>query len=147
MAVSLDPREAPARRERKGHYLTGDETSIRRLAEEVGFRYRYDASTGLYAHAAGIMLLTPSGRMSRYFFGIDFSARDLRLGLVEASEGRIGSLAERLTLLCLRYDASTGRYSLTVLAVVRIASALGALALGTAVVLMARRRKARDGRA
>ena len=154
VAVSVDPQEAPGlaagRRRGKGHYLTGDETSIRRLAEEVGFRYRYDAGTGLYAHAAGIMLLTPSGRISRYFYGIEFSARDLRLGLVEASEGRIGTLAERLTLLCLRYDASTGRYSVAVLAVVRLASALGALSLAAAVILLARRerrRRARDGRA
>jgi protein SCO1 len=96
------------------------------------------------------MLLTPSGRMSRYFYGIEYSARDLRLGLVEASEGRIGSLTERLTLLCLRYDPATGRYSLAVLAAVRLAGALGALALGLTVFLLTRRerrRKARDGRA
>jgi len=154
VAVSLDPREPPGRaverRRGKGHYLTGEEPAVRRLAEEVGFRYRYDAGTGLYAHAAGIMVLTPTGRVSRYFYGIEFSARDLRLGLVDASEGRIGSLAERLTLLCLRYDAATGRYSLAVLAAVRLAGALGALALAATILLLARRerrRKARHGRA
>ena len=145
VAVSLDPKETPGARRGKGRFLTGDEPAIRRLAEEAGFRYRYDEKTGLYAHAAGIMVLTPSGRLSRYFYGIQFSARDLRLGLVEASDGGIGSLADTLTLLCLRYDAASGRYSLAVLAVVRVGGGLGAASLAAAVFFLVRRERRRKG--
>ena len=96
------------------HFLTGDETSIQRLTQSVGFRYSYDAQTGEFAHAAGIIILTPQGRTSRYFYGIDFSPRDVRLGLIEAAAAKIGSPIDQLLLFCYHYDPLTGKYSLLV---------------------------------
>jgi protein SCO1/2 len=145
VTVSFDPREtaelAAAKKrsyvEKYGrdgaeagwHFLTGDKPQIDALAEAVGFRYRYVEKEDLYAHASGIMVLTPQGRVSRYFYGISYSPRDLRLGLVEASQNKIGSPADKaLLLLCLHYDAKTGTYT-TVMGWVRAASALTVVAL------------------
>ncbi len=155
VTVSFDPRETPdlarGRKERSidlygrpaaapgWHFLTGDEASIRSLTSAVGFRYAWDADLKQYAHPTGIVVLTPQGRIARYFFGVEYAARDLRLGLVEAAAGRIGSVADRLLLLCYQYDPRSGRYSAKALGAVRVAGVLTVLGLGAFIVTMVRR--------
>ncbi len=94
------------------HFLTGKQDAIKRLADAVGFHYKYDPITKQFAHASGIMVLTPEGKMARYYYGIDYKPRDLRLGLVEASTNKIGSPADELLLFCFHYDPMTGKYGL-----------------------------------
>jgi protein SCO1/2 len=156
--VSLDPRETPDEARKKKNvlvnrygrretasgwrFLTGEETSIRRLAAAVGFRYAVDGR-GQYAHAAGLFVLAPGGRVSRALYGVEFAPRDLRLALVEASEGRIGTLGDRLLLLCYRYDPESGTYAAWALASVRIAGAVTVVALGGFLLTMWRRERRR----
>jgi protein SCO1/2 len=121
------------------HFLTGDEPAIRRLADAVGFRYVYDPNTNQYAHSAGIMVLTPTGRVARYFYGLEYSSRDLRWGLVEASENRIGSVADSVNLLCFAYDPMTGKYGVPVMRTLRVGALLTMATLGGFVFLMLRR--------
>jgi protein SCO1 len=121
------------------HFLTGDEPQIQKLTQSVGFRYSHDAHTGEFAHAAGIVILTPQGKTSRYFYGIDFSPRDVRLGLIEAAADKIGSPIDQLLLFCYHYDPTTGKYNLLVGRVIQIAGAFTVLALGTFIILMLRR--------
>ena len=109
------------------HFLVGKEDSIRRLAGEVGFRYVYDPATNEFAHASGFVVLTPSGVLSRYFYGLENAAGDVRLAIVESSEGRVGTLADQVLLLCYHYDPTTGRYGFAILGALR---ALGALTVG-----------------
>jgi protein SCO1/2 len=110
-------------------FLTGDEASIRKLTNAAGFRYSFDAASKQWAHASGVMVLTPEARISRYFYGVEYSARDLRLGLVEASQGAIGSRTEAFLLYCFHYDPTTGKYSLAILRIVRIAGVATLLAI------------------
>ena len=161
VAVSIDPTETPDLAARKKaeylrryaksstgwHFLTGAEPQIRQLAEAVGFRYAYDPRTKQYAHASAIMVLTPGGRLSRYFYGIEYAPRDLRLGLVEASENKIGSPADQLLLYCYHYDPSTGKYSAIVMNIVRLAGALTLLLFGSLLIWMWRRDLGRSRRA
>lgn len=116
------------------HFLTGEDDQIKRLAQAVGFRYAYDPDSHQYAHASGIMVLTPEGKISRYFYGIQYPERDLRLGLVEASEGKIGSPVDQVLLFCYHYDPHTGKYGLLISRVIQLAGAitvlLGGIALG-----------------
>jgi protein SCO1/2 len=123
------------------HFLTGDAEEVRRVADAVGFNYRYDPGTDQYAHAAGIVLMTPEGKASRYLFGIEYAPRDVRLALVEASENRIGSAIDQVLLFCLRYDPAKGQYSAAILNLLRVAGALTALSLAIFVVAMLRREK------
>ena len=123
------------------HFLTGDEPAIRALADAVGYRYVYDPDTDQYAHGAGIMVLTPGGRVARYFYGLEYSARDLRWGLVEASEGKIGSLADVVQLLCYAYDPMSGKYGVPIMRTLRVAAVLTLLSLGGFVLLMLRRER------
>lgn len=136
IAISIDPTETPelAREKqvaylesyaRKGdtagfHFLTGSEPSIKAVTQAVGFDYQYMPTTGEFAHAASIYVVTPLGQLSRYFFGVEYSSRDLRLALVEAADQKIGSFVDQLMLFCYRYDPSTGKYSAEALAVVRL---------------------------
>jgi protein SCO1/2 len=152
ITVSIDPTETPDLAAAKKqtyveevgdaaandgwHFLTGDQEPIRRLADAVGFRYVYDAETEQYAHAAGIMIVTPAGRLARYFYGIDFPPRDVRLALVEASEGRVGSVVDRLLLLCYQYDPATGRYGPLTVRLVQAGGVLILIVLGTFIILM-----------
>lgn len=167
VTVSIDPREGPPlAAEKKRSYLeqygrvgagegwrflTGGEESIASLSRAAGFRYHYDAATDQYAHGSGIMVLTPDGRLSRYLLGIEYSARDLKLALMEASRGRVGSLADRVLLLCYRYDPASGRYGLAIMTALRIGAVLTLLALGGFVARSVRgerrRRSAPAGRA
>ena len=164
VAVSFDPREgaelAAAKKasymkrygrdgaESGWHFLTGSESSIEALAGAVGFRYRWEEASGQWAHGAGITVLTPKGVVSRYFYGIEYGVRDLRLGLVEASSHRIGNLADQLMLLCYQYDPMTGRYGAIALNSIRAGGVVtvGALAAFILVMLRRERRAANPGR-
>jgi protein SCO1/2 len=146
VTVSFDAREKPelaaakkqhcvesfgrAGAEQGWHFLTGDQPSIDRLTQAVGFRYRYDAATDQFAHASGIMLLTPQGKVSRYFYGLSYHPRDVRLGLVEASRGVVGTPVDQVLLLCFRYDPAQGKYTAAVMNGVRAGGALTLLVLG-----------------
>jgi protein SCO1 len=121
------------------HFLTGDEAQIKALAQAVGFRYAYDPASGQFAHPSGIMLLTPAGKIARYFYGISYPARDLRLGLVEASHEKIGSPIDQILLYCYHYDPATGRYGLLISRVIKAAGALTVLSLGLVIAILFRR--------
>jgi protein SCO1/2 len=125
------------------HFLTGEQQSIAALTDAVGFRYAYDSSIRQYAHAAAILVLTPGGRIDRYFYGVIYPARDVRLGLVEASEGKIGTLTDHALLYCYQYDPMTGKYGMVVINVLRVAGGLTALALGIFMTLMFLRERKR----
>jgi protein SCO1/2 len=127
------------------HFLTGDADAIAQVTETVGFRYVHDERSGQYAHAAGIVVLTPGGVVARYFFGIDYPARDLRLGLVEASEGKVGSVVDQVLLYCFQYDPSTGTYSAVVLRIVRLGGVLSLV--GFALLFWTLRRREHTRRA
>jgi protein SCO1/2 len=162
VTVSFDPRDTPAmaaakkktyleRYPRSGaeagwHFLTGEQEPIHRLTEAVGFRYTYDARNDQFAHASGIMILTPGGRISRYFYDINYSPRDVRLGLVEASENRIGSPVDHILLYCFHYDPAEGKYGAVIMNFVRLGGVLTVLAIGTFLFIMWRqeRRKLRQ---
>jgi len=121
------------------HFLVGDETSIRPLMDAIGFRYAWDADASQYAHASGLVVLTPGGRISHYFYGVEFPPKDLRLALVEASDERIGSVVDQLILFCFHYDPATGRYSRLALNAVRAGGVLTLVALGLFIWLALRR--------
>lgn len=120
------------------HFLTGDTDSIRRLTEAVGFRYNYDASIKQYVHATGLIVLTPQGRIARYFYGIQYPAGSLRLGLVEASLGKIGSPVDAVLLYCCQYDPQTGKYSLVIARALQVGAAITILSLGGLMLVMFR---------
>jgi protein SCO1 len=120
------------------HFLTGDEPQIRALASALGFRYAYDPETKQFAHASAIMILTPEGRISRYLYGIQFPSRDLRLGLVEASAGKIGTPIDQVLLFCYHYDPVTGKYGLLISRVIQAAGLLTILAIGIMFFLLRR---------
>jgi protein SCO1/2 len=103
------------------HFLTGDDANVKRLTDAVGFRYTWDEQTKQFAHASGIMIATPEGKLARYFYGIDYPPKDLRLGLVEASANKIGSPVDALMLYCYHYDPSTGKYGVVIMNVIRLA--------------------------
>jgi protein SCO1/2 len=111
------------------HFLTGDQANISKLTEAVGFRYYYDEATKQFAHASGIMVATPHGKLSRYFYGIEYAPRDLRLGLIESSANKIGSPADQLLLYCYHYDPATGKYGAAVMKIMRIAGVITVLAI------------------
>ena len=123
------------------HFLTGDQTSIDAVAKAAGFRYNFDPKSGQYAHASAIMVATPEGKIAQYFYGIEYSPKDLRLALVEASQNKIGNVVDQVLLLCFHYDPSTGRYSATVLNVVKLAGISTVLGLGLFMFISLRREK------
>jgi protein SCO1/2 len=153
--VSFDPHDTPEIAARKKtsavsrygcegtgqgwHFLTGSEESIQSVTRAAHFRYTFDQRTGLFAHASGILLLTLDGRISRYFYGIDFPPRDIRLGLVDASAGKIGSPIDHVLLYCYQYDPTTARYGATILGIIRIAGILTAAALILGILICRRR--------
>jgi protein SCO1 len=124
------------------HFLTGDQASIDALTQAVGFRYTYDEPSKQFAHASAIMVLTPDGKVSRYFYGLEYSSRDLRLGLIEASQNKIGTLADAVTLLCFHYDPATAKYGLVVMTLVRAGGILTLIILGSYIVMKLRRERA-----
>jgi protein SCO1/2 len=155
LTISIDPTDKPliaeARQEmytgmygRQGaaqgwHFLTGEDSQIKQLASAVGFRYAFDPDSKQYAHASAIIVLTPEGKISRYLYGIQYPHRDLRLALVEASEGKIGSPVDSILLFCYHYDPHTGKYGLLISHVIQASGGLTVLALGILIVVLSRR--------
>ena len=162
VSVSFDPRDTPAGARAKKepyvarygrptgaagwHFLTGPPASIAGLTEAVGFRYAWDEKIGQFAHASAIYVATPDGRLSRYFYGIEYAPRDLRLALVEASDGKIGTPVDQLLLYCYHYDPAAGRYGAVVMNMVRVAGVAAVAVLVTFLTLMWRRDRRRDAR-
>jgi protein SCO1 len=120
------------------HFLTGSEAAIAALTQAAGFQYQYDAQNDQFAHPAAIMTLTPAGKISQYYYGIDYAPRDLRLGLVEASNGQIGTLVDEALLYCYRYNPQTGKYSAIISRVLRISGAVWLAMVGALLVVMFR---------
>jgi len=121
------------------HFLTGSKESIAALTKAANFRFAYDEKNHLFAHASGILLLTPDGRISRYFYGVEFPGRDVRLGLVDASAGKIGSPVDHALLFCFHYDPSTARYSASILKIMRVGAIFTVLALVSGMLIFRRR--------
>jgi protein SCO1 len=162
VTVSFNPNETPAiaaakkkdyitRYGRPGaatgwHFLTGPPASINALTKAVGFQYQYDPKIQQYAHVTAIMVLTPQGRISRYFYGVDFPPKDLRMGLVEASEGRIGNVVDQVLLYCYHYNPQTGKYGAMVTNMLRLGGAVTILLLGGMILILFRLDKAAQQR-
>ena len=157
ITVSIDPRDKAADAARmkdkyikrygrldsaKGwHFLTAHETAIKRLTDAVGFQFQYDSKMDQFAHGAALLVLTPDGRTSRYFYGFEYKPRDLRLAIVEASEGKIGSVADQLLLLCFHYDPAIGKYSRNAMLFARAGGVATMFALGGFLVVMFRKER------
>ena len=127
------------------HFLTGDQASIDAITKAAGFSYTWDAATQQFAHASGVMVATPDGRLSRYFFGIEYAPRDLKFALIESSAGQIGGLAEKVLLYCYHYNPSSGRYGFVAMRAVRIGGAITLVALVGFVVVSLRREQREAG--
>jgi len=123
------------------HFLTGDEQQIKKLADAAGFRYAYDPDSKQFAHASAIMILTPDGKISKYLYGIQYSPRDMRLGLVEASAGKIGTPVDSILLFCYHYDPNTGKYGLLISRLIQAGGLLTVLAIGIMMVVLFRRER------
>jgi len=121
------------------HFLTGQQPQIKQLADAVGFHYRRDPQTRQFIHATGIMIVTPAGRIAQYYYGVEFSPKDIRLGLIEASRGNIGNVVDQVLLYCYHYDPKTGRYGAVITNVIRLAGAATMLILGGFLIVMFRR--------
>ena len=153
--VSFDPNDSPSdalekkrlhleywRQEHKSgawHLLTGDEESIKRVTSAAGFTYQWDPVTGQFAHASGVLVVTPQGKLSRYFYGVEYSPKELRMALVESGEGRIGSAIDELLLFCYHYDPVNGRYGAAVMNLVRAGGVLTLVAMATYFMVSRRR--------
>jgi len=154
VTVSIDPREGPdlatAKKqsvmERLGrpgaekgwHFLVGDQPNIDALAKSIGWHYQYDPKINQFAHAAGIVLVTPEGTIAQYYYGVEYSARDLRLGIIEASQNKVGSLADQVLLYCYHYDPRTGKYGAVVTNIVRLGGLVTVFLLGGFLIVMYR---------
>jgi protein SCO1/2 len=123
------------------HFLTGDASSISALTKTLGYRYAYDPETGEYIHASGIMLVTPEGKLSRYLYGVEFAPRDLKLGLLESGQEKIGTPVDAVMLFCFQYNPLTGKYSLAVYRLVRIAGLLSVVCIVSFIVVMVRKER------
>lgn len=123
------------------HFLTGDQPAIHTLAHAAGFRYIYDETAKQYIHPSGIIVLTPGGKISKYFMGVDYPVSDLRLALVEASHETIGTLSDQLLLYCYRYDPATGKYGFAIISAIRLGGIATVLGLATYIFLMLRRER------
>src|SRR5688572_27963839 len=121
------------------HFLTGDPANIERITDAVGFRYHYDEATKQFAHASAIIVATPEGKLSRYFYGVEYAQRDLRFGLIESSQNKIGSVTEQLSLYCYQYDPTTGKYGAAVMRVLRITGVITLLGIVAMIFLLKRR--------
>jgi protein SCO1/2 len=163
VTVSFDPRETPQiaaakkqdyvkRYGRAGaakgwHFLTGPPESVNALTKAVGFQYQYDPKINQFAHATAILVLTPQGRISRYFYGVDFPPKDLRMGLVEASQGKIGNAVDQVLLYCYHYDPATGKYGAIITNILRLAAAATILIVGGFLLIMLRLERSLPGSA
>ena len=157
VTISFDPRETPELAQKKKkvyvdylpakmradatngwHFLTGDQANIEKITDAAGFRYRWDDKTQQFAHASAIMVTTPQGKLSRYYYGIEYPARDLRLGLIESSANKIGSPVDQLLLYCYHYDPATGKYGAVVMNIMRIAGVITLLVILAMLLLLGR---------
>jgi protein SCO1 len=154
LTVSFDPRETPGmaaakkaqylkRYGRAGaaagwHFLTGPPESIAALTQAAGFEYQYDERSGQFAHATAILVLTPEGRIAQYYYGVEFAPKDLRLGLVQASQNKIGTVVDQVLLYCYHYDPDTGRYGAIISRILQLAAGITIVALGGFVALLFR---------
>jgi protein SCO1/2 len=127
------------------HFLTGSQESIDAATHAANFRYNFNAKTNLFAHASGVMVLTPDGRISRYFYGVEYPGQDMRLGLVEASAGKIGTPIDHVLLFCYQYDPTAATYSAAILRIIRLGGVLTILCI-VGGILIFRRRDARSQR-
>ncbi len=159
VTVSINPKEGPSLAADKKdtylqiykkptaaqgwHFLTGDQDSIQQLAASIGYRYAYDLDKEQFAHPAGLVLVTPQGKISKYFYGSDYSPRDLTMGLIDASDSKIGTPVEKILLFCLHYDAATGKYSFVVIKLLQIAAVITFVTLGGFIWMMMRWEKNR----
>lgn len=157
VAVTINPKEGPELATRKKeayiqaygrpgsaagwHFLTGEESQLKQLANEIGFGYKYDPVEKQYAHSAAIYTLTPEGKISRYLYGIEFASKDLRLALLEASNGKIGTVVDRLLLFCYRYDPQTRKYSVYLTNIMQFSCGLTALIFGGYLAVFWRRQR------
>ena len=155
VTISIDPRDGPQealeakkryiqryRRpeaEKGWHFLTGKKDQIDLVAQAVGFRYVWDPEVQQYAHASGIMLITPQGRVAQYYYGIEYAPRDIQLGLVEASQGKIGTIVDQVLLYCFHYDPRQGRYGTAIFNILRLSALVTVLLLGGFMLIMFRR--------
>jgi len=160
VTFSIDPREKPplAAKKRKHyltqygrdaaeqgwHFLTGDEEAIKTLCDAIGFRAKFNEETGQYAHAAGIVVCTPEGRVARHFFGVEVLPRDLRLGVVEASRNEIGTVTDQVLLFCYLYDPTRGKYGLAILNLIRAGGLLTVIVLSGGICWMLRSEQRRN---
>jgi protein SCO1 len=161
LAISFDARETPkqalakkavymkdfGRPETAGgwHFLTGEQNSIKRVTDAVGFRYKWDVYTATFAHASAIYVLTPDGKLSKYFYGIEYSPKDMRLGLVEASQNKIGTAVDQILLFCYHFDPTSAKYTFLAMGILRAAGAATVLMLGGFVFIMLRRDSRQKG--
>jgi protein SCO1/2 len=154
LTVSFDPRETPAMATKKKaeflkrygrpiaadgwHFLTGPQISIDALTKAAGFQYQYDTKTGQFAHSTAIMVLTPEGKIAQYYYGVEYAPKDLRLGLIQASENKIGTLADQVLLYCYHYDPATGKYGAMIARVLQLSGLATVLLLGVLMTVLIR---------
>ena len=154
LTISFDPRETPDMATKKKaeflkrygragaaegwHFLTGPQESIDALTKAAGFQYQYDPKTGQFAHATAIMILTPEGKIAQYYYGVEYAPKDLRLGLIQASENKIGTLADQVLLYCYHYDPTTGKYGAIISRVLKLAGIATLLGLGILMTVLIR---------
>ena len=131
--------------EKGWHFLTGTQDAIDKVTSAAGFSYKWDEKSGQFAHAAGVMIATPDGKLSRYFYGIDYSPKDLKFGIMESAESKVGSPAEQLLLYCYHYDPSTGKYGLAILNVIRLGGIATLIGMGAMGFIFWRRNKRKSG--
>jgi protein SCO1/2 len=155
VTVSFDPKDTPAdatekkanvlkHYQRAGaaqgwHFLTGSQESITAITNAVGFSYDYDAKSGQFAHSTAIMVITPEGKIAQYYYGVEFPPRDLRLGLVQASQNKIGTLADQVLLYCYHYDPQSGKYGAIISHIIQLGGGVTLLSLGTVLIILFRR--------
>ena len=161
LAISFDARETPKQAAAKKavyvkeyghpetadgwHFLTGNPDEIRKVTDAVGFHFKWDVYNAQFAHASAVYVLTPEGKLSKYFYGVEYSPKDMRLGLVEASQNRIGTAVDQILLFCYHFDPTTGKYTPLALGILRVAGAATVLTLGGFVFIMLRRENRQKG--
>jgi protein SCO1 len=162
LTVSFDPKDTPAiatlkkkeylkRYQRAGaengwHFLTGQQPAIDALTKAAGFQYQYDPKSEQFAHATAIMILTPEGKIAQYYYGVEYAPKDLRLGLIQASNHKIGSVVDEVLLYCYHYDPSTGKYGATIFTILRLSGAATILVMGVFLGILIRRGSPPDGK-
>jgi protein SCO1/2 len=130
--------------EKGWHFLTGTQEAIDNITSAAGFSYKWDEKSNQFAHAAGVMIVTPDGKLSRYFYGIDYSPKDIKFGVMESAESKVGNPAEKLLLYCYHYDPSSGKYGFAILRVIRLFGVFTVLGMGTMIFVFWRKNKRKE---